>query len=580
MKFDILFRSKTDHLDYRWFRRPSYLDESLDTKLRPLFLMAESAHYKRFFSGDEKDFNFYFIVEKEYCALCYVHIYATDEVGRGVYALEGLCCPREECLRLWNYLPKIIVYLIYKNVSGHSLAVNYQKDFTTSPAQWELPDSEKSIGNENAVSEFYQWLETRFNKEDFVEPLKDVAQDVFANLICEMKSANEIYSFVLGTREASFYPLQIEKIYRMGEMKKKFAPVPEKLVKFENSDICDTEIFFGRSNIKTAKDMRYQISVLAFDKNKKIILNYENAAYFDKYGVPLTVMRGIEKAVELALTKRGYYIGNEKKIKPNKSVKYQFSYRDVKIPEKQLVFKRIHCILDHWNQHAEEFADEEQQLIRQLFQYSIRNDCYENGKEPETVYVLNLKSGLWVFTFALERKDDGRKQSKKEKLQYVLHGIFIENTMKNQAWMHMHSLMTKEILAGRNVSADFTVAYQEYQKKMNGVLHPVSAVITSFPKEYFPNIPNLDVYTIASDSNVTCVKPREKEVEISEEGEAWLSKYSIMPPTLFQKNWYLEMKTKSVFGKKEYSLTCIEEDSCNLQILHEALQKGIDVLNY
>ena len=114
---------------------------------------------------------------------------------------------------------------------------------------------------------------------------------------------------------------------------------------------------------------------------------------------------------------------------------------------------------------------------------------------------------------------------------------------------------------------------------MNGVLHPVSAIITSFPKEYFPSIPNLDVYTIAADSNGTCVKPRKTNVEIPEKTDPWLSKFSIMPPTLFQRGWYLEMKAKSVFGKKEYPLTCIEEDSCNLQTLYEVLNKGIEALN-
>ena len=245
MKFDTLFYSRTCGKDYSWICKPPYVDESIDNKLRPLFLMIESKYNTNFFEKEGKG-NYYFFLEEEYCALCYLYFTERkDFVGRTIYALEGVCCEKSEARKMWNALFDIICGLCDEDRKRLRIYMPPELDSEHFLESIDFPET-----NENGLSTF--------------------PDAMFANLKDEMNSMDRMYSFIFGTRDADFYPLKLERNYKFGEERKYFERASELEIAPIPSEYCDVSVFFSKYRGE------YLMSMVSLTEQEDMIFSYEN----------------------------------------------------------------------------------------------------------------------------------------------------------------------------------------------------------------------------------------------------------------------------------------------------------------
>ena len=537
MKFDTLFYSRTCGKDYSWICKPSYVDESIDNKLRPLFLMIESKYNANFFLNEGKA-TYYFFLEEEYCALCYLYFTnRTDFVGRKIYALEGVCCEKSEARKMWKALFDIICRLC------------------------ENPKRLRRYMSPELDSEhFLESIDFPEIKTDWLSTFKDA---MFANLKDEMNSMDRMYSFIFGTRDADFYPLKLERNYKFGEERKSFARASELEIVPIPSEYCDVSVFFSKYRGE------YLMSMVSLTEQEDMIFSYENIDCFWNGTILLSKLYQYQKIVKDEIAAFGYrmktHAEGRRNIRKTKSLRIEKkSFYECK---DNLKIWQMNGELYDGDGYVEEFKEESHALIRQFFQYARRIDSLYFGTHAwETVYILSLSSGIWVFSFGLQSE----MRNSKIRKHYVFDGIYIPSETKQMGWTYLDSIMDKYVLNKRQYSQAFISAYEKCQQDMTKCTHPFSCVVTSLPDGNFPELSGLKVYTTNGKKNLFQAEIKvwngEGLPSLLDERKLRLKSYRIVAPALYRKTWYLEGKG---LRKEKWTLESIEENSCEMTQLWE-----------
>jgi len=187
---DLFVYSKVNTLDrgwtdYQWVYKPDYFDGSLGNIITSLKKIFETAANHKFIHDDGCK-NMFFVASNDGCALFRICESASwDQTGREIYSIEGFSTKKKNIKKFWWNLPNLIYVLSEQNrIFRDSTDSRYaKKDFPVS--------EEYTSINVNGSTRFL--------------PL-DLQDDIF--------NAKQAFSFVLGTKPASFYPHSFTKHYK------------------------------------------------------------------------------------------------------------------------------------------------------------------------------------------------------------------------------------------------------------------------------------------------------------------------------------------------------------------------------
>lgn len=509
MKYDTLFLTRTLKEDYRWFCRPSYVDQNLDTFLRPLFFMVENQKNASFFRKDGR-INLFFWVNKQYCVLCYLYFTGRKDVaGRQIYALEGICCPKEERFHMWKNLPFIIINLWDKGLGEYIKDKRYMYDPTVFPKQVIIDNNPLAYGDCSEILAY-------FNNTD----------NSMQNMIEEIYSARKMYTFIFGTKDRDFYLVKTDRVYKYNEERKKYSVnTAEDYLKFWGTEHCKVQLFFGNNRSD------YQMSVLAVTEKKELVIGYEDLLEFGKEGISIATLVNIQNLIESKLNIYGFKTQNYRPVIEEKKISYFYKKSEL------LNNVSMHYITAEMNDMdgaAEFFVADEDKMIRSLFQYSrrISKEYYGKNDGRETIYLLNTESGIWIIYF--EKNDT----------IYCLKGFYIERKDRSAAWANLHIILEKYFLKRNIYSTEFEQAVQQFEETRSEQLRPDSCIITSLPDGNFPNSADLKVYTVAGNKKLAVGKLKRPPRYISNISEKCMKNYFLIPPQgLLKKNWYLQYYT-------------------------------------
>lgn len=548
MKFDTLFLSRTCNNDYHWICKPDYVDKTINDKLRPLFLMIESKYNEDFFLSEGRS-TYYFFFEENYCALCYLYFTdRTDFVGRQIYALEGICCKREESHLMWNSLFDIICRICETDKNKPQRLRRYIAQGWNSEY---FPDS----------------IDFPEDRKNWLTIFKDA---MFANLKDEMNSMDRMYSFVFGWREADFYPLKLEKCYRFGEERKNFKRASQTVIAPVPSAYCDVSVFFSKYR------KEYQMSMVALNEQEDMIFSYENIDCFKNGELSLAKLYQCQRSIKEKIAKYGYRMKSYPEYRRNirKTKNLSIGKKGVDTWKDGLNVYRLQGLLTDWDGYVEELKEESHALIRQFFQYARRISVpYFEKHAWETIYILNLQDGIWVFSLG---KQDELKNGQKYRY-YIFDGICIPSETKQTkqiGWAYLASIIEKYILNKKEYSQAFVSAYEKFKQDMAECTQPFSCIVTSLPDGNFPEIVGLKVYTVNGKSNLFQAEIKvwdgsEKLPELSNEKKNKLKDYRLVAPTGIRRTWNLG-GTGRMRGRRR-PLDSIEENSCEMIQLWEEI---------
>lgn len=546
---DSLFLTRTTRQDYRWIRRPDYADDSLESMLRPLFIMIEDQKNEAFFREEGK-YNLYFFVGKEYCVLCYLYFTErTDMVGRRIYALEGITCRKKDSALLWKNIPFLIWNMCGtgKGLEFYSQEVKMLQNIEDFPALIQIPESEEmlSMSVEQLLSQFQR------NKS------------VFLNLIEEMHYADRMYSFVFGTREKSFYLPDTERQYWIGEERRVCCPPTEKKAMFIGEEICDVKYFFSGGMTG------YYLSVLAVTEDNELAAGFENAVHFDKKGISIAALFFMQERVERILEKYGYRIRGDvdEAVKCDKEF---FPYMKMEKSGYPFPLYFVKVAMSDRDGEAGRFKNPEHKLIRQLFQYTkrIEQEYYARFDGRDTVYILNMNSGLWMFSFIRDNQN------------YRLEGMMVDAENAKTGWIFAEKLINQYLLGNRAYDSAFMDVYNDFWKEAATMLQPASCIVSTVSEKNFPKMQNVRVYTIPGKEKTFSGELEKEQIKLPVSDYKWgalgkFQEYYIVPPLLLGRTWYFTYR-RVKRGSEEWTripLKSIKNGNCDVCELFREVTK-------
>ena len=207
MKYDVLLFTRGRREDYSWVYRPEYVDSSVDTLLRTLFMAIENQSNRQLFENHGNK-NLFFMKERNYCILVYLYFTERyDMAGRRIYALEGLACRKSQCREFWKALPYLIEALYDGTLENRYYF--YEEELSS---KRESRLTIEMHGAERHMQEGYEEILQKYKNFDYS----------FLNMIEEMHFTNRMYSFVYGNHAEYLKNRTVERSYQMGETRKKY----------------------------------------------------------------------------------------------------------------------------------------------------------------------------------------------------------------------------------------------------------------------------------------------------------------------------------------------------------------------
>lgn len=463
MKFDVLLMTRTMKEDYTWFCCPDYVDHSINLLLRPLLIAAENQRNLEVFERDGAH-NCFFLTERNYCVL--VYLYFTDRCdssGRKIYALEGLACEKKDSRIFWKLLPFLI-----QEIYGRTLENQYQIFSETAQRPY-TRQLRMDVLDEYLIKDTEELLE-EFHEYD----------DSFLNMLEETRKSGKLYSFLYGNRTQAFLPAFFERCYQWGEERKHYLSDGIAWVHSGEEELVRAFLTFEK------KEQKYQAGAGLADPEGTVLLEWKDYLPVGKEGIDLWLLAGMETQIEELADFYGYRpvwrIWREAPVQ----LQLPLQWLEIPMPEHRITVRRFAARMELWRGCRASYPEGEEQLFFQLFQYACRihKAFFARSEGRETLYLLTVASGLWIFSFLKE--SDG----------IWMRGIYVQAEEQERAWMFLDQLINRYILPDTDAyTGEFGEILSSFLAEAREMLLPGSFILSVLPEENFPHLPNLQIRT-------------------------------------------------------------------------------------
>lgn len=463
MDFDVLLMTRTMKEDYTWFCCPDYVDHSINLLLRPLLIAAENQKNQEIFERDGAH-NCFFLTERNYCVL--VYLYFTDRYdssGRRIYAMEGLACEKKDSRIFWKSLPFLI-----QEIYGCTLEEQYHIFSETAKRPY-TRRLRMNLMNEYLIKDTEELL------EEFCE-----YDDSFLNMLEETRKTGKLFSFLYGNCTQAFLPAFFDQCYQWGEERKHYRSDGIAWVCSGEEDPVRTFLTFEK------KEQSYQAGAGLADHDGTVLLEWKDYLPVRKEGIDLGLLAGLETQVEELADFYGYRpmwrIRREEPVQ----LRIPLQWLEIPIPEQRITVRKFAARMELCCGCRESYPEGEEQLFFQLFQYAcrIQKAFFSRSEGRETLYLLTVPSGLWIFSFLEER--DG----------IWMRGIYVKAEEQERAWMFLDQMINRYVAPDPSAyTGEFGEILSSFLAEAREMLLPGSFILSVLPEENFPRLPNLQIRT-------------------------------------------------------------------------------------
>lgn len=297
MKLDALLRTRDFDTDYRWIFYPSYLNPDMEKQLSFMMRMMLDSQRKQYFAGENLQNIFYIYGLNGSVLVRCGFSDSVDRQGRAIQSVEGLACPPEQNRIFWYALP----YLIDRLASVPLLRDRWMR------------------GDNDRKSPQSRRLEFSSLTEDclFMEPeetgsiwqLIGDKTPCMDRLMKDIRTSPEMFSFVYGTREKSFYPVSLKRYYTPEELDQ-LEEIQRKIIDTDPQPALNEAESRYRLEIEIKKQTggRYAAVIVARDMKGEAI-GETDPMTFGKGGIPLVQIEKGRIALDQKLAEAGYRRG-------------------------------------------------------------------------------------------------------------------------------------------------------------------------------------------------------------------------------------------------------------------------------
>lgn len=525
MKLDILLLTRNKWEDYRWIYKPVYVDSSVNSLLRPLFIAAEDQINRKIFEVDGTR-NLFFYKERNYCI--FVHLYFTeryDLAGRRIYALEGLACRKADCRKFWKLLPLLIEELYGRSLEGVYYQIDEkEKESKQKAVQMELPEAdfflEKSCGE----------LEKRYRDYDYA----------YLNMLDEMKCAGSMYSFAFGNQTEVLSFQNLEKSYQTGEERKAYTAQEKVFWEITEEEKCRIYFCFKKAA------MNYRFSAYAVSEKNEVIAAVRDVYMKTKEGINLGILLRVEELLEKQTDSYGYQ--PEKSFFSRKTAGIEYTCNYVNVWEDRWNISLVKYQIPMALQDGRRISYERTEFrwFQLLLQHArrIEEDYFKEYDGRDTLYILNMNCGIWIFSFI-------RKEI------FFMEGIFIEKENEDQVWIYLEDILQKYIRteSGR-LDEEFEESYSCFLSESKEKLQMESYIISVIPKTFFPEMTHILIYSEQNREIKLLPAIYDGETDRELLLDIRRDRRSLLPPSMFGKTWNLCIEEGKGVGAADRKISC------------------------
>ncbi len=296
MDVQAILRSRSLTKDYGWKCWPDYLSQNLQRRLSFIQALLARSDLTAYARQESRD-NYYFLYDESGCALVHgFYTNSTDKVGRQIFTVEGLACPALKMRIFWYALPYLIDCLSLRTSIRDTLKG--------------MMDNERPLSHTLTISELEEdhVLLDQDHPDSLWHRLREPSGKM-ALLWQDVHRAPDMYAFVYGTREKSFYPEGFERFYTDPELAA-LPPLP-----MQEAPPCPVPVIEAERNkfrviVETEKRKNgYAAHMDVVDREGEHIASTLDINITDK-GVSIAQLEELQLAIRNVLGEFGYGKGD------------------------------------------------------------------------------------------------------------------------------------------------------------------------------------------------------------------------------------------------------------------------------